>query len=104
MTTPTKEQPTAFASEAPEGSTPAFRVAIRTEGEFYKAYIAQTETMEGALLVGSIQSDIATQFPELRDQFVTLMTNLITLVATDVMGCPPSSIVKQQAPASETEH
>lgn len=49
------------------------RIAMRCEGNFWNAYVAQPNTMEGALLLGSIAITPCKQNPEIKNAFMELM-------------------------------
>lgn len=63
------------------------RLAIREEGQFVNAYLAQSDNMAGAFLVGSIAVGLLKMEPELFEQFKALMTAAMkTLVEVGVGG------------------
>lgn len=53
------------------------RLAMREEGEFWNAYFADTESMEDALLLGSIRMTCVRGHPHRKDQFMAMMRGII---------------------------
>jgi hypothetical protein len=49
------------------------RLAMRVEGEFWNAYLAKTDTMADAVLLGSMRLSVVEASPENRDLFSDLM-------------------------------
>lgn len=66
------------------------RIALREEGEFWNAYFADKDTMEGAQLMGSIRMSIVTRDPALKDAFMTLMRLSMEHVIEDTLGEKPT--------------
>jgi hypothetical protein len=64
------------------------RLALRDEGDAIKAYYAQTGTMEGAILLFSINPSIA-HFPGVRDAILTLGRHIVTEIIFDIIGERP---------------
>lgn len=76
------------------------RIAMREEGYFWNAYIANTDTMKGALLIGSIAIGAVKSNPDLKARFVDLMQNTFADALTRQMGIP----VEKWDIASAPEH
>ncbi len=49
------------------------RLALRVEGDFWNAYIAAPESMEGAVFMGSIPMAFVANKPERKEAFMNLM-------------------------------
>ena len=77
------------------------RLAIRVEGENWNAYYALNETMEDAIPLGSIRMSIITKYPERRDQFMKLMTDIVADILEQVLGHRPDFGGPIQAPEHE---
>lgn len=65
------------------------RLAMRAEGDWWKAYYALPDTMEGALLLGQVQMAF-TSTPERRQAFMGLMRDAISDIIQDATGNRPS--------------
>ncbi len=53
------------------------RVALREEGEYWNAYLAQINTMEDSLLVASIRLDIVYNDPIAKNAFMELAKHIM---------------------------
>jgi len=62
------------------------RLALRVEGSMWVAYIAQSETMEGAHLLGSIRMAIIQSSPERKAEFMRLMEESMGAVLREALG------------------
>jgi hypothetical protein len=78
----------------------AMRLAIREEGEFVNAYHAAPNTMEGAMLVGSIRAAILRQHRDIWQDWKNLMTRAYQVVIHDVTGIH-AEMNEQAAPEHE---
>jgi hypothetical protein len=61
------------------------RIALRVEGDFWRAYFAEPDTMKGATMIGSIRLTCLTN-PECKRSFIDLMqqaTAAVVLAAID---------------------
>jgi len=77
------------------------RLALRDEGEFWNAYYAETDTMDGALLLGSLHMRAA-QIPARKAQFMELMKEVVGDIIQDAVGARPEWPMKaRRAPAHE---
>ncbi len=65
------------------------RLALREEGEFLNAYYALPDTMDGALLLGSIHLKLAMSRPERKAAFMNLMREAVADVIEDLFGTRP---------------
>lgn len=50
-----------------------FRLAFRGEGMFWNAYVAKPNSMEGAILIGSIAGRVIEVNEAIRKEFIALM-------------------------------
>lgn len=64
----------------------AGRLAFREEGRSWNCYIAQSGSMEGAVLLGSILMRVATENEEIKLRFMTLMTDTFAHVLKEALG------------------
>ena len=78
---------------------PSLRLALRVEGDFWNAYIAATDTMDGALLFGSIHMSAAAD-PAVKDMFMTTMS-AARVRALTVAGHKPVRMEVRPAPEHE---
>lgn len=65
------------------------RVAFRQEGDFWNAYYAMPDTMDGALLLGSFHMKFATSRPERKEAFITLMRAAVGDIIEEKFGTRP---------------
>jgi hypothetical protein len=78
-----------------------FRLAFRQEGKSWNAYMARPDTMDGAVLIGSIAMSLALHEP-IKIAFMDVMKLAIGQAVTDVLGKPIESWHEPtQAPANE---
>lgn len=66
------------------------RLALRVEGDNWCAYYTEMETMDGALLLGSIRLSIVVDNPKLKQAFIGIMTDAIGDILRDVCGETPT--------------
>lgn len=83
-----------------ETSNP-IRMAFRAEGQFVNCYLAQTGTMEGAQLMGSIGRGILERDKTIWDDFKKLMERAIINASIDAFGVAPLSFEEEPAPPHE---
>ncbi len=77
------------------------RLAFREEGTMWNAYYALPNTMEKALLLGSLQINIAKKSPERKEAFITLMRDVIADIFEERCGVRPDWCDPQPAPEHE---
>ena len=65
------------------------RLAMRVEGDWWVAYMAQAETMEGAHRLGSILMTIVENNQDREHTFIALMQSAMTDAITDATGIVP---------------
>ena len=71
------------------GLRPAGRIAFRAENEYWHAYYADSATMDGAVLLGSISIGAIEFNPERRSVFIELMQGIVSDIIEDRMGEQP---------------
>ena len=76
------------------------RLAVRREGSVIKAYVAQMETMDGALEVASVALAFAEQ-PGWFDQWVALLAKAHATFITETLGVQVLEQRIESAPAHE---
>lgn len=62
------------------------RLAMRQEGIFWNAYFARTETMNGAIHLGSIRMSLIEGSPEVKKAFMDTMQQAMTVAAKQSTG------------------
>lgn len=67
---------------------PIGRLALRVEGDFWVAYWARAETMEGAVALGSLSFTLA-QIPERKKAFMQLMQDAFGDMVEEAFGSRP---------------
>jgi hypothetical protein len=77
------------------------RLAFRREGERVHAYWARTETMDGAVWIGSILVSVCDAEPAVWDGFKNLMRDAFSGVVFQDMGIRPAWGGEQPAPEHE---
>jgi hypothetical protein len=77
------------------------RLAMRVEGDWWVAYLAQDDTMEGAHRLGSILICAVIDNPYLRNQFIKLMQEMITHGMHKAFDRTPVWDEPEPAPQSE---
>lgn len=77
------------------------RLALREEGSFWNAYLAMSDTMDGAKLIGSIMIGAARKNPEIKAAFQALMQQVLADAIEDVTGEAPDKWDVQRGPESE---
>lgn len=76
------------------------RLAIRLEGDFFNAYIAKADTMEQALLIGSIRAGLAVK-AEQQYAWKVVMQAMLTKMLEEVFGTNKIVMKEYRAPESE---
>lgn len=62
-----------------------FRLAMRVEGDWWNAYMAGTDTMDGATLLASVRMTLVAT-PAERDAYLAAIRALFLKAAGDVLG------------------
>ncbi len=76
------------------------RLALRHEGNWWNAYYAKMDTMDGAVLLGTISMAVV-QNPKRKDAFMALMREAVADILEEVVGVRPSW---PDGPCSAPEH
>lgn len=76
------------------------RLAMRHEGEWWNAYYALTDTMEGAALLGSIRMTLVAD-PKRKHAFMDLMRDAVGALLKDATGVSPGWGGEHPAPEHE---
>ena len=77
------------------------RLALRREGDWWNAYLAHADTMEGAKLIGTIKIGAVAQDPKIKKDFMRLMQRVLANAIKDVSGKKPTEWETGPAPESE---
>ncbi len=85
---------------ADDKKTIGVRLAIRTEGEWLKAYVAMADTMDDAMLVGSLLKAIAESDDALWLRWKALMSNVMAGAVAKAFGVEPE-MTERSAPEHE---
>lgn len=81
--------------------TEELRLAFRVEGQFWNCYVAESDTMEGARLVGSVLFDAARSSAAVKSGFISLMKSVFEEIAEAATGAEVSHWVTTPAPEHE---
>lgn len=65
------------------------RLAMRREGNQWNAYVAKSDTMEGAVWVGSIAICFVEHNAKRKDAFLAIMTEALSDVIEETFGHKP---------------
>ena len=84
-----------------EEKTQIGRLAMRQEGENWNAYYALTDTMEGAIFLGSIRMGAVVGNPARRQAFMDLMRSVIADILEERTGHRPTWGGEAAAPEHE---
>jgi hypothetical protein len=76
------------------------RLAMRREGEWWNAYIAAPNTMDDAMLIGSIRF-ASVQDPDRKERFIALMQDILGDASEEALGVRPARFERREAPESE---
>lgn len=76
------------------------RLAMRVEGEMWNAYIAEKDTMQGAILIGSIAMFAVRNDPERKQAFMDMMRGILE-GALRAMGADVAGHELRAAPQHE---
>jgi hypothetical protein len=81
--------------------TMQIRLALREEGSFWNAYLAQAGTMDGAKLIGSIMIGAVKKNREAKAAFMGVMQQILADAIEEVTGKPPEKWEIMDAPEAE---
>jgi hypothetical protein len=82
------------------GMTRGPRIAFRSEGEWVNAYFAEPDTMDDAILVGSVLESALEQTPGAFEAYRALMTKIMDKALSDI-GIPAAEWVTGPGPEHE---
>lgn len=77
------------------------RLALRVEGEFWNAYVATADTMEGAFLLGSIRMGAVSADLMLKEAFMSLMQ---IAMASAIKGATGGKVGHWNDPIAAPQH
>ncbi|CAH2606270.1 conserved protein of unknown function (plasmid) [Rhodovastum atsumiense] len=77
------------------------RLALRVEGEFWNAYYARPNTMDGAILLGSIRMAIVTASQARKLAFTEIMKGAVAAHIEEISGVRPTWRDPMPGPESE---
>lgn len=76
------------------------RLALRQEGDWWMAYYAMADTMEGAIPLGSIRLT-AVADPDRKQAFMDLMRSIVSDIIEETTGARPTWSAPERAPEHE---
>lgn len=77
------------------------RLALRVEGQMWNAYYALSNTMEGAVHLGSIAMVAVRENPERKQAFMGLMQDFVADIIEERTGVRPDWNGERRAPEHE---
>jgi hypothetical protein len=77
------------------------RLALRHEGENWNAYYALPDTMEGAIVLGSIRMGAVVDNPARKQAFMDMMRDIVADLIEEKVGVRPTWGGPQSAPQHE---
>jgi hypothetical protein len=83
------------------GTPASFRLAFRHEGEWVNCYFAQTTTMDGAILLGTLKHRALDAAPGSFEAWQEVMQLVLTGLMQNVAGVDVEHFIKEPAPAHE---
>ena len=86
--------------EPKTGTVEVVRLALRQEGADWVAYLAMSDTMEGAVVVGTIKMAFIADRPDRMKTFTTLMQACVAGIVESVTGCQVT-VAECPAPGEE---
>lgn len=78
-----------------------YRLAFRIEGEMWNCYVAKNDTMNNAILIGSIRISMIEKSDDRKREFMELMKAGFSDFATELFGAPPTAFDEKPAPEHE---
>lgn len=93
--------PPADAGEPRHDDIKIGRIALRQEGGMWNAYWAPVDSMEGAVLLGSIRMGLVMGNPELKRTFMALMRQTVDALLQKAVGTSPKWRDPEPAPEHE---
>ena len=98
---PEAEAEMAEKEDAMEMKQLPMRLAMRVEGNKWNAYVAQLDTMEKAIWIGSIALALVEKNTARKDAFLALMTSSLADAIEELVGRRPTWSEPEQAPEHE---
>jgi len=77
------------------------RLALRVEGAYWNAYYAKPDTMDGAILLGSIQFSIIAQNETHKQAFMNMMRAVVGDLLSGIAKAPVTWLDPVKAPEHE---
>lgn len=77
------------------------RLALRVEGDFWVAYVAKKDTMDGAKRLGSILMGAVKSNPTRKKAFMDLMQDMMAQAIKEMTGKAPDWNEPEPAPERE---
>jgi hypothetical protein len=77
------------------------RIALRAEGNFWNAYLALPDTMDGAQMIGSIALGSAKRNPKIKQRFIDLMQMVFKDALKTQTGVTAEEFTIERAPEHE---
>ncbi len=85
----------------PETKKMPIRLALRIEGDWWVAYLAQHDTMDGAKRLGSILMGAITDNPVRKQAFMAIFQGMVGDAIRETTGQSPDWAEPQSAPEAE---
>jgi hypothetical protein len=76
-----------------------FRIAFREEGEFCNVYLAKLDSMDNAILLGSMRLTVLRV--GVFEDYKALMQKWASAAIEDVLGVTPHEFIEERAPEHE---
>ena len=77
------------------------RLAFRIEGDYWNAYYAMSDTMDGAVQLGSIRMAAVSYNPRRKQAFMDIMRDIVADILEEKIGTRPTWGGPQAAPEHE---
>ena len=85
----------------PETMQQIGRLAMRQEGEYWKAYYAMPGSMKRKIFLGSIRMTAIVQNENRKQAFMDMMRSIVSDIIKDMMGARPTWRGPETAPEHE---
>ncbi len=77
------------------------RLAFREEGDFWNCYYCKTDTLQDALLLGTIRINFVVNGSPHREKFMAVMRDILSDAVLAATGKRPDYFKEQDAPEHE---
>ena len=77
------------------------RIAIREEGDFINAYLAQPGTLKNAVLFASMRRTVAYIDRDVFEKWKRLLTEMLNATMRDTFGVEADGFIEQSPPSGE---